>query len=79
MKLNNLSTSYSNLNGEVSNKKKEKRLFRCGSVFMTTRVGEKARTDEQFRIFIDKSLTRHKAGDWGEVPSQDARSLDERF
>ncbi len=77
MKVNSLSTTQSNLNGQTQTKKKEKRPFRYGKFLMTGGVGELVRTNEGFKKFVAKSLRRHIAGDWGKVPPKDAKANQE--
>jgi predicted transcriptional regulator len=48
-----------------------------GDILVTRGVAELARERKQFDTFVQKSLGRHRKGDWGEMNDEDKRLNDE--
>ncbi|KKM95904.1 hypothetical protein LCGC14_1183520 [marine sediment metagenome] len=77
MKVKNYNTGKFKLNEQKPINRSDRKLFKHGKFLMSTGVGEKARTDKKFMSFIDRSLRRHIAGAWGEIPPEDAKANQE--
>lgn len=49
-----------------------------GQVLVTKRVAELVRENQEFALFVQKSLDRYRKGDWGDM-NDEARRLNKRF
>ena len=48
--------------------------FKTGNIYMTRGIAEMISADSGFALFVQKSLVRHFAGDWGVVDQADAEA-----
>lgn len=56
----------------------EKQL-QLGQIVMTAGIDEKVKASTEFARFVNKSMTRHRNGDWGELCAEDKKMNDHAF
>ncbi len=60
----------------MDQKEETKKSFALGSLYMTAGVADLAAQNPEFKEFMDASLVRHAAGDWGDVDKHDREAND---
>lgn len=51
--------------------------FEFGTIYTTTVIHSRMSEDKKFGNFVNKSLSRYKTFDWGEIPKEDKNLNDE--